>query len=699
MKNTRRNFLKLTGLAGVGLAGGGGIISGYSTKAVSKPAFALASDPGYNTPLVTLNRFPRMVQEYFIECVRQVEQTADKRRSALRSKKDAETYVRDVKEKIQQCFGPWPDKTPLNARVTGILERDSYNIEKVIFESRPGFPVTSNLYVPKGRQFPLPGIIGSCGHSTPGKATPYNQSFAQGLARQGYVVLIFDPIGQGERFQYLTDDLEARHGPSVMEHLYAGNQMVLSGEFFGSWRAWDAIRALDYLLTRPEVDSNHIGMTGASGGGTMTSWICGVEPRLTMAAPCCFVTTFRRNMENEIPADSEQYPLRALALGLDQSDFIAAMAPKPVILLGEEKDYFDARGLEESYVRLKHLYKLLGAEQNIQLFIGPNYHSYSQLGRMAMYGWFNKVTKISDIQSEPLLTMEKDETLLCTPHGQVGESDSRTVFYFTNQIAVTLKNKRGSISGDVLKQAVIDALKLPPYKGVPDFRILRPVTNRQYPKKFAGTYLVETEPYISIVVYRLDDNRLLSRPPVGFKRALLYVSHMSADNELREEIFLRELINSEPDSAIFACDVRGIGESQPNTCRNDFLAPYDNDYFYAGYSTMLDYPYAGQKTYDLLRIINWLKSCGHDKIHLVGKGWGAIPATFAALLSDNVSQVTLKNALTSYSDIAESEEYNWPMATLLPGVLKTFDMPDCYRELAAKKLRQIEPWNANAGKV
>ena len=107
----------------------------------------------------------------------------------------------------------------------------------------------------------------------------------------------------------------------MREHIYAGNQQFLVGEFFGAWRAWDGIRALDYLLTRPEVDPKHVGITGNSGGGTMTTWLCGVEPRWTMAAPSCFVTTFRRNLENELPADTEQCPPRVLALGLDHCGF------------------------------------------------------------------------------------------------------------------------------------------------------------------------------------------------------------------------------------------------------------------------------------------------------------------------------------------------------------------------------------------
>src|SRR4029079_13215151 len=278
------------------------------------------------------------------------------------------------RKKITTCFGEFPHKTPLNAKVTGKLERDAYTIEKVVFEGRPGFFVTANLYVPHAaKKKKLPGVVGSCGHSLTGKGEPAYQSFCQGLARMGngYVVLIFDPIGQGERLQYAHVEKPHRPGVGVGEHRLAGNQQFLVGDFFGSWRAWDGIRALDYLLSRPEVDPKHVGITGNSGGGTMTTWLAGVESRWTMAAPSCFVTTFRRNLENELPADTEQCPPRALAQHLDHADFLAAMAPRPVLILAKERDYFDVRGAEEAYRRLKPLYALLGAEDNIRLFIGP----------------------------------------------------------------------------------------------------------------------------------------------------------------------------------------------------------------------------------------------------------------------------------------------------------------------------------------
>lgn len=689
---TRRDLFTIVGVHTLGAT-----VSAQTTKPASPSAKAV---------LEPLNRFPRMVQEYFVTQVRAAEQQGQARRDALKTAADAERYVADVRKRIASCFGPFPKKTPLNPRITGTVDRDTYTIEKVIFESRPGFPVTANLYLPKDRpgerRGPRPGVVGSCGHSHNGKAEKAYQSFCQGLVRQGYVVLIFDPIGQGERLQY--PHVEKNHRPSVGvgEHLYAGNQQFLVGEFFGSWRAWDGIRALDYLLTRPEVDPRQVGITGNSGGGTMTTWLAGVENRWAMAAPSCFVTTFRRNLENELPADTEQCPPRALALGLDHADFLAALAPKPVIILAKEKDFFDVRGSEEAYARLRKLYKLLGHEENVGLFAGPTGHGYSQENREAMYRWFNHVTRISEAEAEPALTLEKDETLWCTPKGQIGETGARSVFTFTREKSEGLRKSRSEpaakpLAGKSLETAIQAALKMPTRSGVPDYRILRPLSNRRYPQKAATVYAVESEPGILVPVVRLAEAAHLSRPPQGKSPAILYVSHHSADAELREEPWLAELLKAEPAATFYACDVRGIGESRPQTCgANTFLSPYGCDYFYAIHAIMLDRPYPGQKTFDLLRVLDWLIAQGHDSVHLVARGWGTIPATFAAVLSGAVQRVTLKNALTAFADVAESETYRWPLSSFVPGVLSTFDLPDCYAALQAKQLKLVEPWNAQA---
>ena len=683
---SRRELLQTISMGGAGAMLAGRI-----------PAYAMqtAARSEQGSTLAPLNRFPRMVQEFFVARENAVHQQRLKTLASLATKADAEAYVAEVRGKIRDCFGPYPEKTPLNPRVTKVVQRDAYTIENVIFESRPGFLVSANLYIPKGRRFPLPGVVASCGHSDNGKAIEAYQSFCQGLARLGYVVLIFDPIGQGERMQYVDASLKPMHGTGTAEHDYAGIQQVLVGERFWMWRAWDGIRALDYLMSRKEVDVRHLGITGNSGGGTMTTWLCGVEDRWTMAAPSCFVTEFRRNMENELGADMEQCPPKALALGLDHEDFLAALAPKPIIVLAKEKDYFDARGNEAAFHRLKRLYRLLGAEDHIAYFVGPTYHGYSQENREAMYRWFNRCTGISDAKTEPPLVLEKDETLLCTPHGQVAELKSKTIYSYTQDTSRVLAAKRLDLDGAALAQTVAETLRLPARTGVPEFRILRPLPGRKYPMTHALPYMVETDPGVHAIVYRLTQEPLLSRPPRDTNKAILYVSHQSADEELRSEPLIRDLIGANPDAAFYTLDVRGIGESEPQTTNLNDRGEYSTDYFYASHALMLDYPYIGQRTFDVLRVLDWLNGWGYGQIHLAAKGHGALAATFAALLSDHVSSVTLKHALKSYSDIAEARDYNWPLSAFPLDVLNTFDLPDCYRELKSKNLKLLDSWDAN----
>ncbi|MCC7174760.1 MAG: prolyl oligopeptidase family serine peptidase [Bryobacterales bacterium] len=670
----RRNFLLVSGL-------------GSASPALPRQA-AVSQQPA--PALQPLNRFPRIVQEYFVRRVREAEDRNLAAQKNLRTRRDAEAYVRSVREKILACFGPFPEKTPLNARVVRTVERDVYNIENVLFESRPGFLVSANLYVPKGRRSRCPGVVGTCGHTDNGKAGETYQSFAQGLARLGYVVLLFDPIGQGERLQYVDRNWKPRRGTGTAEHLYAGNQQFLAGEFFGAWRAWDGIRALDYLLTRPEVDPRQVGVTGNSGGGTMTTWLCGLDERWSMAAPSCFVTTFRRNLENELPADTEQCPPRALALGLDHADFLAAMAPKPVILLGQERDFFDARGFEEAYQRLKRLYELLGAADRLDRYLGAGEHGYSRENREAMYRFFHRVTGAGDVRQEPALTIEKDETLWCTPHGQVAELGSKPIYAFTREKSEALAKRRGATGAAALVRAVETVLRLPARSGTPEYRILRPRRNRRYPLAYATAYAVETEAGVFALVYRLSKGQHLARPPRTTAPAILYVSDLSADAELRDEPLIPELLNGQPEATFYACDVRGIGESRPNTCDEDsFFHAYGSDYFYAIHSIMLDAPYLGMKTHDVLRVLDWLAGFGHSSIHLAGRGRGATPAAFAALLSAAATRVTLKGALDSYASMAEAEAYSLPLSSMAPGVLSHFDLPDIYRELARKNLRRI----------
>lgn len=657
------------------------------------------------------SRLPQMMQEHLMRRVREVEAEATARKRAMRTRQDALAYQEGLRRSLRAVFGPLPRRTPLKPVITGELERKAYRVQKVRFESRPGFPVTALLYLPKGREFPLPGVVASCGHSQSGKAEAAYQSFCQGLASKGYVVLIYDPISQGERLQYLEPQGGSRLGGCCAEHNQMARQQILLGEFFGTWRVWDGIRACDYLLSRPEVDPAHLGLTGNSGGGTLTTLLLANDHRYTMAAPGCYVTTWRRNAENELPADAEQQPPLALKLGLDIDDFLALHAPRPLILLTQELDFFDQRGAQEAYQRLRHLYKLLGAEENVALFTGPDHHGYARPLREAMVGFFNQACgKTREKAREPAITVEAEEELWVTKTGQVltekcGGPEgrdccaARSVFDLTCERARALAGRRKPLRGEELQAALRKLLGLPRpgaargASAAPDFRILRQLGRcGDYPRAFATHYVVETEPGIQAVVAKLEDEGLYSRPAPG-KEAVLYVPHRSSDEDLRTDPLVHELGRSA--RAFFAADLRGIGESQPNTCGGyNYLAPYGADYFYASFGLMLGEPLVGRRTYDLLRVMDWLESYGYVRLHLVGRGWGALPACFAAVLDGRVKQVTLKNAPLSFSEWATTQEARWPLSSCLPHALRVLDLPDCYAELKRKKLEIIEPWNA-----
>ncbi len=418
----------------------------------------------------------------------------------------------------------------------------------------------------------------------------------------------------------------------------------------------------------------------------MTTWLCGVEQRWSMAAPACFVTTFLHNAENELPADTEQCPPRVLSLGLEHEDFLAALAPKPIIILAKERDFFDVRGSHEAYQRLKKLYSLLGKPENIALHVGPSEHGYSIENREAMYGWFNQATHADQDHQEPQIVLEADTDLWCTETGQVAELQPATVFEFTRDKALRLRQGRHPLRGQALQSAIRQVLRLPNEPDAPPhYRILRDFGNRGFPLRFATTYAIETEPGIMAVSYMLGDQRHDARPGRKGDSASLFIAHRSSDSELRSDELTQDpqfKALLEIDQPLFSCDVRGIGESLPNTCGiNSFDDPYGCDYFYAIHGVMLDRPYLGQKTFDVLRTLHWLDSCGYAQVDVLGNGWGAIIATLAAVMSSRVRSLRLLNRPPSFQEMATDEWVDLPLAYFPPHILEHFDLEDCDAEL------------------
>jgi dienelactone hydrolase len=324
-----------------------------------------------------------------------------------------------VRAEILKLLSGLPDYNgPLNAKVTGRLERSRYTIEKVIFESLPEFYVTANLYLPRegGKH---PGVLMPMGHSEEGKLA--GQPMAANLAMKGFVVLAYDPVGQGERQQANDRRVEASLvGVATDQHIQAGAQSILAGENFARYRIWDAKRALDYLLSRPEVESEKIGCTGCSGGGTLTTYISALDPRIKVAAPACYINSWRQLFAGPTGDSEQSFPF-FLSSGLDVADYIELFAPKPWLINSTVGDFFPIEGARHAYQEALDWYRIYNAEDNIRWAIGPGPHGTPLEIREAIYEWMIRWLKDGrgNFREEPVeLAPEFD--LLATQTGQVG---------------------------------------------------------------------------------------------------------------------------------------------------------------------------------------------------------------------------------------------------------------------------------------
>lgn len=178
-----------------------------------------------------------------------------------------------VRQALWEIIGPFPEKTPLNAKIIGIVKKNGYRVENVIYESLPGFYVTASLFIPDNIKKPAPAILFCSGHSTGVYRLPYYQLPLLNLVKKGFIVLAIDPVGQGERLQYYNPETkESIIGGSTKEHSYFAAQVFIIGKSSARYFAWDGIRGIDYLVSRKEVDSGRIGVQGLPGGGTQTAY-------------------------------------------------------------------------------------------------------------------------------------------------------------------------------------------------------------------------------------------------------------------------------------------------------------------------------------------------------------------------------------------------------------------------------------------
>lgn len=296
--------------------------------------------------------------------------------SAPASREEWEKRAEYLREQILTGAGllPMPEKTPLNARIFGLLDRGDYIIEKVYFESFPGFYVTGNLYRPKGRTGPYPLVLSPHGHATEGRLEDTERcsvlARCANFAKQGYIAFAYDMVGYNDSKQLVhREDLAGQR-----EHLW--------GISMGGLQLWNSIRVVDFLCSLPDADPERIACTGNSGGGTQTFMLTAVDPRIKASAPVCMISSYMQG-----GCICENPPL--VRLDTNNMEIGALAAPRPLILIAATGDWTN-KTPEVEFPAIRGVYALYGAEDKVSCNLIDAGHHYNKAGRESVYAWFGR---------------------------------------------------------------------------------------------------------------------------------------------------------------------------------------------------------------------------------------------------------------------------------------------------------------------
>lgn len=590
--------------------------------------------------------------------------------SKLKTGKDVLRRGAMVREWMLRAIGGFPNRTPLNAKITGGFARPGYRVEHLVYESLPQFFVTANVYVPLGGKPPYPAVVGVAGHSDAGKASDVYQRVWISLARRGYVVIAFDPPGQGERSEYKDVKIGTR------QHDMVGAQCLLTGTTFARYEAWDGVRAVDYLLTRSDVDPKRIAVAGNSGGGTQSAILGLVESRLATSVVSCYLTSWHEQFGGLGPQDAEQNFPGFLSAGFDLPDFLVGVAPKPVLMETATRDFFPISGARATYAEAKRLYGILDAEVKAGYFEYDDAHGWSKPRREAAYRWLDKwlrgvdeTTGETDIRPEPAANLNATRT------GQLQTSlrghtvQSLNLLRAEQQVAT---RRALNAPGEEVRVLVRKLLQLPESIRKPRVEVLA---------REGGTskLLLETESGLRIPAVLIL--------PSGAKTfgAAIVIDDRGKEASAAE---ISRYIGQ--GTAVLAVDPRGWGESAPLKGGGGY-SPQNQ---IAQRAMLLGRPLAAMQIFDVLSAYEYLRShtaVVPSRISIYGRGHGGVIALYVAAVQRGISSVTARQTVPSYMIIARNRTHRGILGIVIPGILSHIDLPDLARAIAPRPLRIESP--------
>jgi cephalosporin-C deacetylase-like acetyl esterase len=607
------------------------------------------------------------------------------RRATISDRASLLSYQRAVRKTIVASLGPPVERTPLNARVTGTVVRAGYRIEKLVFESRPRYYVTANVYVPASGGAHFPALLCPVGHWGAGKACEDYQRFAAYFARRGFVVLCYDGPGQGERIQTFDHFLKR---PSVhpgtteyfvtTEHGYLGSFAFLAQGSFARYLLWDGIRALDYLEERGDVDKTRIACTGASGGGTVTRQLAALDERIRAAIPVAYGGCL---------ADFIYAP------GLEDADVDALIAPRSLLLVCASGDGAAGNeGKRRGFMQLATIYENVGARDAIDFVIAESRHGYTSPMYPTVYQWLVKRFGLPEPAPESLverpIALESETTLSCTLSGQVqtslgGEtvtSLSRADASPSRPAAVTPADPEGWRSW---RRQMLERIRAK--LGVTsESAPLQPRTLRRSEQESFGdervVFFSDPGVYVPAVLLLPAATR---RAP-----AIVFINDEAKSADAAAERYWLPLVRS--GYAVLAIDPRGTGETSEGPVPREyrgFLTGPDASLFYGAIRAGTTIP--GMRVRDVLAACAFLESrteIDPTKLGVLGVGSGGTLAMFAASLDARFKVAVSSGSLLSFDAIAASETSTHRLTELVPGALCSFDLPDIASLVAPRSL-------------
>lgn len=518
------------------------------------------------------------------------------------------------------------EKTPLNIQVTGTLQGEGYHIEKLYYESLPGLYVRANLYVPDHLKQPAPAILYVCGHAPTQKA--HYQAHPRKFAQLGFVCLIIETIQYGE--------VSGEHWGCYARGWF---NWYSRGYTPGGVECWNAIRGLDLLSQRTEVDTSKLGVTGISGGGAQSWYIAAMDSRIKAAAPVCGASSLKAQVTTRTLDGHCDCMTPINTYRIDFSDIGALIAPRPLLIGQAERDGLNqVESVEELFKKIQKIYGYYQSEDLVSLVETPGGHSYHTVSREQIFAFFLRHLTGKVVSPEEAGDIETDETKLFS-------NDTLKVFAG----GPPADNRSATIQDSFLPETRLpaitdDASRMQWREAVTEF-----LRNRTF-----GAFPPKPVPFDATLVFRTLDNARYGQDLHSFRS--------EAGWRLKTEVRWAHSKDSLSPLVIVlgnAGDIPSVAESfgyQVSSGRN--MAFFDaRGVGENGWSPELNWhvrraaawtgrTIASMQVYDVLRCIAFcrtLQGVDPDKISLAAEGDMAVVALYAALMDGKCETVILKD--------------------------------------------------------